>query len=230
MLKKLVVVAALCSACSGKGSPAGPTPPPVVQPPPPPPVISNITVTPCPETLLGVSFDVGFYREIGCNTFDGPSQSLRRWAVAPKLYLRTIDEAGAPIDAVTLDTVQNAMAGIAPQMTGGKFGLASIERGAESREGVSGYITVKWPATGNICGTSDVARDGGTITLFRNVAGCGCDNTGGVRPRTAQHELGHALGYWHTDNASELMSNIGTKPCTQAISARESAAMAYHYR
>lgn len=183
----------------------------------------------CPDATGGV--DLSFYREIGCNGFDLPLQPVRRWMIAPKLYIRTIDEAGDSIDSVTLDTVQNAMAETAPQWTAGKFGLAAIERGAETREGQSGWITVKWPATpAAFCGLSDVGRDGGTIQLSYKTPGCAC-NGSAIRPRTARHELGHSLGYWHTDNANDLMSNVAiTKPCDQGLSARELAAVAYQYR
>lgn len=175
--------------------------------------------------------DLGFYRQLGCNTFDGPIQPVRRWNVAPKVYLRTVDEAGAAIDAVTLDTVQNAMIETAIRWTGGKFGLEGVLRGTDTREGQSGWITVKWPATVTaFCGLSDVARDGGTIELAYKTPGCSC-NGSAVRPHTARHELGHALGYWHTADTNDLMSNAGiTKPCDQQPSARELTAAAYQYR
>jgi hypothetical protein len=75
--------------------------------------------------------------------------------VAPKLYIRTVDEAGAPVDSVTLDTVQNAMQAIAPSLTGGKFGV-SIERGPETRQGISGYVTVKWTTAIAACGVTAI--------------------------------------------------------------------------
>lgn len=187
-----------------------------------------IMVSPCPDAVSGV--DLGFYRQIGCNAFDLPMQSVRRWAFAPKLYIRTVDEAGAAIDPVTLDTVTNAMVSTASTWTGGKFGLAVIDRGTATHEGQSGWITVKWPATPQTyCGLSDVALDGGTIALAYKTAGCSCEGST-IRARTARHELGHALGYWHTNVADDLMSNPSVKPCDQQPSARELAAAAYQYR
>lgn len=155
-------------------------------------------------------------------------QSVRKWNVAPKLYIRTVDEAGAAIDAVTLDTVQNAMTSIASSLTGGKFGLASVERGSETKQGVSGYVTVKWPIGGSICGSSNVALDGGTIDLYRIPGACGC-NGSAVRPRTAEHELAHAFGYWHTNDPNDVMWINGTIPCQQSFSPRELQAMSYQY-
>lgn len=226
----VAIVALLCSAC-GSSSPTAPsTPPPVVVVPPPPVVVQTIQVSPCPTATVGV--DLNFFREIGCNAFDTPIQPVRRWMVAPKLYLRTIDEAGAPIDALTLDTVQNAMLEIAPVWTAGHFGLDGVTRGTDTREGQTGWITVKWPATNAAapsCGQSEVAIDGGWIALNYKVASCGC-NGSAMRPRTARHELGHALGYWHTDSPADLMSGQQVAGCDASPSARELQAVAAQYR
>lgn len=229
-MRGLIVLAALLAAGCGS-SPTAPTPSVVTPPVTQPPVVQTISVAPCPSATPGV--DLGFYLEIGCNSFDQPIQPVRRWTVAPKIYLKTVDEAGAQIDAVTLDTVQNAMIAAAPQLTAGKLSI-SVERGTSSREGVSGWVTVKWPwntpADTSRCGRAQVAVDGGWVELNYQNFSCGCDGSR-LRPATARHELGHALGYWHTDNPADLMSNFGVSTlCEQNPSARELQAIAYHYR
>lgn len=229
MRTSFVLVALLTVGCGSSTAPTPVTPPVVVGPPVVvPPVVQMISVAPCPTATSGV--ELGFYLEIGCNSFDGPIQPDRKWNVSPKVYLKTVDEAGAAIDPVTLDTVQNAMISAAPALTAGKLSI-TVERGTDSREGVSGWVTVKWPATVTTsCGLSDVAKDGGTIELSYKTPGCDC-NGSAIRPRTARHELGHALGYWHSDNATDLMSIVGIiKPCDQGLSARELQAVAYKYR
>lgn len=231
----LVGVALLAAGCGGSTSTAPtPTPAPVPIPTPTPPPVPALTiaVSACPESVSGV--DLGFYRQIGCGAFDFPSvQSVRRWTIAPKVYIRTVDEAGAAIDTVTLDTVQNAMIGVAPSFTGNRFGLEGVLRGAETREGVSGWITVKWPTTSDPasgCGRTQVGTDGGWLELNYKVGGgCACGSSA-IRPRTAKHELGHALGYWHTDNAGDLMTAAGVQGCDASPSARELAAAVYQYR
>lgn len=164
------------------------------------------------------TFDLGFYRQLARNGFEQPGalQPLRRLTRAPILYLKTVDEAGQAIDAVTLDTVQAAMINVAASWTG-SFGLAGVERGTGTKEGVSGYVTVKWPnpSIGAFCGFADIGKDGGAIQLnyLRADATCGC-NGSRMRTRTAKHELGHAFGYYHTDNPGDLMAN-GVSGCAE---------------
>ena len=230
MRSSLILVALLCVGC-GSTSPTAPSTPPVVVVVPPvvPPVVPFLTIqtSPCPTSTPGV--DLAFYQEIGCNQYDSHQlQPVRRWTVALKVYLKTIDEAGAAIDAVTLDTVQNAMIEVAPIWTNGRYPLEGVLRGTETREGQSGWVTVRWPASataGASCGSAAVAIDGATIDLNYKVPACGC-NGSAIRARTARHELGHALGYWHTDNVNDLMSGLPTAGCDAQPSARELQAAA----
>lgn len=229
-MKRLIVLAALFAVgCGSSTAPTPVTPPVVVPPVVVPPVVQMISVSPCPTSTPGV--ELGFYLEIGCNSFDGPLQPDRKWNVSPKVYLKTVDEAGAAIDSVTLDTVQNAMISAAPALTAGKLSI-SVERGTASREGVSGWVTVKWPVTvvsGLTCGRSQVAIDGGWIELNYLAPACAC-NGSAIRNRIAKHELGHALGYWHTDNQADLMNGQQVTACDASLSARELQAVAYKYR
>lgn len=226
-MRTLWLLPVLILAACGGGSPTSPSVPGGGISPP---QTSMIATAPCPSIAPGFSGEIGFLRQLLCDAFETtPTMFVRRWSRPPALYIRTVDEGGNAIDAQTLDTVQSAMQGIAPAFTGGRFGLASVERGTETRAGSSGYITVRWLIeTTGPCGASDVATDGGVINFYPRVAGCTCNGT--LRARTAKHELGHSFGFYHTDNADDLMSNIGSKPCDQALSDRERQAMAYHYQ
>lgn len=183
---------------------------------------------------LGNGFDLAFYRQLVRNSFDAPAtlQPLRRWTRAPSIYLRTIDAAGASIDTRTLDSTEAAIRETLPLWTSGQFSVAVLERGTETRAGVSGWLTVVWPATAEpgVCGRADVGVEGGTIELnYKTGGGCRCAGGPEVRPRTVRHELGHAMGFWHTDSPTDLMSGAAVAACDAPPSARELAAAAIAY-
>jgi hypothetical protein len=80
--------------------------------------------------------------------------------------------------------------------------------GAETREGVSGWITVKWanPVVPEaICARAQVAVNGGWIE-FNHLRGAGCGCRGSrIGTKTARHELGHAMGFYHTSDPADVM-------------------------
>jgi hypothetical protein len=115
---------------------------------------------------LETGFDLGYYRRLVRDNFSATTnlRPLRRWTQAPRLYIRTIDEAGTPIEAATLNPVAAAFQDEIAAWTGGRFGFAGVELGTESREGVAGWITVKWPAPltdTSYCGRAQIAVSGG---------------------------------------------------------------------
>jgi hypothetical protein len=93
-------------------------------------------------------------------------------------------------------------------------------------------LTVVWPgevAADRVCGRADVGRPGGTLQLWvPTAAACGCNGTTAIRPRMIRHELGHAMGFWHTDNAADIMT-AASGVCDAMPSARELQAAAIAY-
>ena len=140
-------------------------------------------------------------------------QPLRRWTRTPNIYLKTVDEAGEAIHPPTLDIIEAALKAAVPKWTSGVLGVPDITRGTESREGISGWITVKFPATNTAsegyCGRAQVAVDGGWIELGYHVpptSAGNCRVPGAViAPTVVWHEIGHSLGFWHTGNPSDSM-------------------------
>jgi hypothetical protein len=188
------------------------------------------------EVFRTEGFDLTFFRTFVRNGFEQPSvlQPVRRWTRAPMVYLKTVDEGGQPLDQVTLDTVAAAMTESAISFTGGQFGLAGVQRGTDTREGQPGWITVKFPNPQiDSCGRAQVGVEGGWIEL-NYLFGTRCSCGGGisrVAARTARHELGHALGFYHTDSAGDLMYGLARMTCLVDVppSAREVEYAQYAY-
>lgn len=210
------------AACS---SPTAPTPvtvtPPVVVTPPiiTPPVAARNPL------LDDVRFSLAFYRQIALNGFEHPGAlwSLRRFTQSPRIYLRTVTDQGAVVDARTIDQTAATLINAAGEMTG-KFGLAGLEQGADSREGQAGWITVRWTITSlDRCGyATAIGVEGGTIELYTNRPNCGC-GVYQMAPRTVKHELAHALGFFHTDSRDDLMWGGGwpASQCEMGMNDRE---------
>jgi len=162
---------------------------------------------------LSGGFDLDFYRKFVRNGYEEPAalQPLRRWTRTPSFYLKTVDEAGSPLTDATLAMIETVLRDGVPRWTSGALGTPAIERGTGTREGQSGWITVRFPFPGdpNYCGHAQVGVDGGWIELETHGNGSACRTASSlIAPRTIQHELGHALGFYHTGDSRDVMSGL----------------------
>lgn len=217
-MRYTLILAVLAVGCSG--SPTAPTPvsaPPVASVPP---VVTPSTPTPNP-LLSDPRFSAAFYRQF-------TSERLSRWTQAPQVYLRTVDDGGNPVSAALLGQTAAALINTTSQWAGGAFGLAGLERGTDTRTEQIGWITVGWNTSG-VCGRTALTRIGPThpqeissMTIVMNHARPECT----CGPLVTKHELGHAMGYLHTDSDGDLMAATFQGVCDKPLSARE----AFHAR
>lgn len=229
----MIALALLLSACS---SPTTPTPipsttvattPPITPSPSPVPTPSPApSPTPPPQAapnplLLDPQFSLTFYRMFVNNALEAPTQlqPLRRQTQPPRIYLRTLHDNGRAIDEFTLNQTADALINTTGQITG-VFGLAGLERGTGTRLGQPGWITVSWKddPERRYCGRAAIAGD--WVELYPNTPRCRCSGGPLVSLSTVKHELGHALGFYHSNGLDDLMyPNI--RECNQSPSSRE---------
>ena len=153
-------------------------------------------------------FEPDFYRAFLQNGFEAPErlEPVRLLRGPLRIYLRTHDNTGRAVDAITLDATERILIDGAKTWSGDTFGVSEVLRGTGSREKVPGWITVRWSGAPMIdrCGRSTVGVDGGYIE-FDNSGACSCGTPSGIYPRLIRHELGHAMGYYHTNGVNDVM-------------------------
>lgn len=214
----LSIVAAGCSS-----SPTAPTPPPVINVPPPvvvaPPVVTPpVVVAPPPDPLLSdPRFSLAFYRQMIQDAYELPNarRPLYRWTRPPMVYLRTVDESNLPVDGRLLDQTAAAIINTTSAWAGGQFGVAVLERGTGTRAGQAQWLTVEWSRSGGCGATNTPGVEGVVITMNHRRPECTCG------PLVAKHELGHAMGFYHTDSSNDLMVATFQGVCDKPLSERE---------
>jgi hypothetical protein len=167
------------------------------------------------------TFSLDFYRELVRNNLEEPGvlHAVQHWTTSPHFFIPTVDDAGKAMDRTTLDTVASTLMNAVTAWTAGRY-AASVEFVSAAPSALApGQASVAWQTTGDAqtCGTAEV---GGSHVWFHYTNKlCAC-STSAVAPSTVMHEVGHLMGFWHTDDKGDEMYYAMTS-CMKDLSSRE---------
>lgn len=150
-------------------------------------------------------FSLPFYREFARNAAEGSSlQPLRPWTVAPSFYIKTTDDLGQDVPEASIEILKTIFVNSVPDLTGGRFPVATIETGPGERPARDGWVNVIFQqvlSSPTAVGQATVGGNQGTMWI-RATGRSVCGPPGPV----AAHEILHTMGYWHTATVPSSVS------------------------
>ena len=156
-------------------------------------------------------FSLAFYRHIARNGMEDPNnlRSLRRWTQNPDFYIHAVNpRTGAPLEEEEVVLIEQAIRAAVPQMSGGTLQAGAITSGLTAQAEVTGRINLSfiYDPNGSFCGQALVGANPGRITINYDRCASVCGSLK-VTPETIAHEVGHAMGFYHTSGGGILDPN-----------------------
>jgi hypothetical protein len=150
------------------------------------------------------------------NGFEAPAslQPIRRWTSAPNFYINTFNpRTSKPLEDAELALVVRAIQEAIPQLTGSTLTAGTIETGNGPREQRLGVINVRfvYEPTSDYCGQAYIGANPGDVLINYDRCANVCGSLK-VTPETIAHEIGHAMGFYHT-SGNGIMSPSRPRRC-----------------
>jgi hypothetical protein len=151
----------------------------------------------------GGSFPFWLYRQMARNGHEQPTnlQPLQRWTTNPNIHLENRwRDTGAPIADDILLYFMSEIQRVIPELTDGRLSAGRIDVNSEVWNFVPDYISIHFDHSGN---WGYVGVNPGQVQ-FGTAAKC--------TSIMIIHELGHAMGYWHSSVQPSVMGGhvLGT--------------------
>ena len=167
------------------------------------------------------TFSLDYYRELVRNNLEQPGALLpiEHWTTSPHVFIPTVDDTGKTMDRSTLDGVASQIQMAVNEWTAGRYSAGIEFVSSVPATLATDQVSVTWQTTGDsqICGSAEV--DGFHIWLDYTNKLCSCPASA-VAPSTVMHEVGHLMGFWHTDDKNDEMYYQMTT-CGKDLSPRE---------
>lgn len=185
--------------------------------------VAHRASTECVSALLGPDY----YNQLARA---GTGRATRAWTRNPLLYIHTVDDQNRALDPQALVLAESIIRDTIGLWTGGRLQIAGVEYGNEDREGRAGTISVTWGGSSSeLCGeVTVIGFEGTVIRMDTRTPGCRCAGLA-IDPAVVRHELGHALGFTHTDRRDDLMNPTRSGSCAMTLSSREQQYANYMY-